>query len=256
MSDYLNVYERRLNRLGNDYQSRVQGQRENNFDNYLAKSLNRVFCKYINNADDVFYGIFETNRQDSSRTQCYLLTEVSRQIPNGTILSVENDIHPTSHGHDENINYQALWMVWWLEDDAVKGYNKYVILKMNQELQWSIDNKIYTQWGYFSGPGSQAIIGTSKNANNAAPYSERTSLYMFVMPYHPNLKKDNYFEITYNSHTLAFVITDIDFITTEGVMYVSADPSYTRDTTVAPSYPDGPSKEDQENYFWLNGGKL
>ena len=46
--DYIEIYRRRLNRYGLDYQSRVQGQRERDFDNYLLKSIYRVDFWYDN----------------------------------------------------------------------------------------------------------------------------------------------------------------------------------------------------------------
>ena len=39
---YYDVYKRRLNRYGLDYQSRIQNQREREFDNYLYKTIYRV----------------------------------------------------------------------------------------------------------------------------------------------------------------------------------------------------------------------
>ena len=39
---YFDIYEKRLNRYGLDYQSRIQGKREQNFDLYLQKSIYRV----------------------------------------------------------------------------------------------------------------------------------------------------------------------------------------------------------------------
>jgi hypothetical protein len=46
--DYIDVYRRRLNRYGLDYQSRIQGQRERDFDNYLLKSIYRVDFEFDN----------------------------------------------------------------------------------------------------------------------------------------------------------------------------------------------------------------
>jgi hypothetical protein len=39
---YESVYQKRLNRYGLDYQSRVQSQRERDFENYLYKTIYRV----------------------------------------------------------------------------------------------------------------------------------------------------------------------------------------------------------------------
>ena len=47
MSNYYeNAYRRRLNRYGLDYQSRIQSQRERDFDNYLYKTIYRVDFEY------------------------------------------------------------------------------------------------------------------------------------------------------------------------------------------------------------------
>ena len=39
MRYYQDVYLKRLNRYGLDYQSRIQGQREREFENYLLKTV-------------------------------------------------------------------------------------------------------------------------------------------------------------------------------------------------------------------------
>jgi hypothetical protein len=44
MSDsyYTSVYHKRLNRYGNDYQSRIEGKRAREFEDFLLKTPNRV----------------------------------------------------------------------------------------------------------------------------------------------------------------------------------------------------------------------
>ena len=47
--DYFNsIYKKRLNRYGLDYQSRIQGEREENFEYYLLKTIYRVDFLYEN----------------------------------------------------------------------------------------------------------------------------------------------------------------------------------------------------------------
>ena len=41
-SYYEKAYQKRLNRYGLDYQSRIQNQREKDFNNYLYKTIYRV----------------------------------------------------------------------------------------------------------------------------------------------------------------------------------------------------------------------
>jgi hypothetical protein len=85
--DYYEIYKRRLNRYGLDYQSRVQGQRERDFDNYLLKSIYRVDFWYDNT---YVPATLERYKQDYTETQCYLLTRRELEIPNGTMLRIES----------------------------------------------------------------------------------------------------------------------------------------------------------------------
>jgi hypothetical protein len=45
-NEYYTIYRRRLNRYGLDYQSRVQNQREREFEIYLYKTIYRVDFKF------------------------------------------------------------------------------------------------------------------------------------------------------------------------------------------------------------------
>ena len=62
---YKTTYQRRLNRYGLDYQSRIQSQREQNFDNYLYKTIYRVDFEFEN---DLIPASLERNKQDHSET--------------------------------------------------------------------------------------------------------------------------------------------------------------------------------------------
>ena len=234
--DYLEVYRRRLNRYGLDYQSRVQGQRDRNFDDYLLKSIYRVDFWY----NDIFTpATLERYKQDYTETQCYLLTRRDLEIPNGTILMIES--------HDGT---SKPWMIWWKEEIEASGYNKYVVLRMTHLLAWrDAENVSREQWAYFSGPGNRNIQDVLKSASAEAIYKENNNLYMFVTSYNSSVQKDIYFEIPYEETISAYVISGIDVNSTPGVMYVTADSSYIRDK----------SEEKVENpqsaaNFWLSGG--
>ena len=85
--DYIEVYRKRLNRYGLDYQSRVQGQRERDFENYLLKSIYRVDFWYDNT---YVPATLERYKQDYTETTCHLLTRRELEIPNGTMLRIES----------------------------------------------------------------------------------------------------------------------------------------------------------------------
>ena len=72
MDYYHDVYLKRLNRYGLDYQSRVIGQRERLFEEYLLKSLYRVDFMYNN---ELTPGVLERYKQDETETLHYLLTK-------------------------------------------------------------------------------------------------------------------------------------------------------------------------------------
>lgn len=233
--DYLEIYKKRLNRYGLDYQSRVQGQRERNFDDYLLKSIYRVDFWY----NDTFTpATLERYKQDYTETQCYLLTKRDVVIPNGTILMVES-----------KDGTEKPWMVWWQEDIEASGYNRYVVLKMTHMLTWrDAENVIHEQWAYFEGPGTSKISDTTKSSSGEALYKENNNLHQFITSYNSRISRDTYIEISYKETTTAYVVTETDVNSTPGVIYITTDPSYLRE---APEENTAPSAAE----LWISGGK-
>ena len=237
--DYIDVYKKRLNRYGLDYQSRIQGQRERDFENYLLKSIYRVDFKY----DNMYVpATLERYKQDYTETQCYLLTRRDCTIPNGTMLEVES----------QNGNKQ-MWMVWWLEQTEASGYNRYVVLKMTQMLTWrDPEGNEHTQWAYFAGPGTSTISDTIKSSSGEAIYKENNNLHMFITSYNDAFVRDAYLEIKKEEANLGYIISEVDFVSTPGIAYISVDPSYIRDQSEKPVQKEG---DNSAEFFWLNGGK-
>ena len=114
MGDY-DIYYKRLNRYGYDYQSRIQSERERNFDLYLLKSVYRVEFRYNG---EVYEGTLERNTEDVTQTTSYLLTRTRDTIPGGTILLI-----PGFKGEG-----LIPWLVWYQLEREAKGYNKYMML--------------------------------------------------------------------------------------------------------------------------------
>ena len=121
-NSYYDIYLKRLNRYGNDYQTRTQNKRERDFENYLLKSVYRIEFGYDNKINPA---TFERYKQDETETLHYLLTRVDVNIPNGTILMLPNK--------DDELKP---WMVYYLEAIKASGYNRYVVLKMTHFLNW------------------------------------------------------------------------------------------------------------------------
>lgn len=235
---YESVYQKRLNRYGLDYQSRVQSQRERDFDNYLYKTIYRVDFEFNN---EMVPGSLERYKQDYSETQAYLLTHIDTKIPNGTVLMIRSK--------DRSV---TPWMVWWLEQIEASGYNRYVVLKMTHYLEWQTDKTKYAQWAYFSGPGSFAISDTVKSSTGKPVYSENNNLHMFITPQNETINRDLYFEVTQGNITQGYVVTEFDINSTPGVNYVSVDPVPTRPKVEIPEKTPDSSNEE---FYWLGGIK-
>ncbi len=123
MSYFEDIYKKRLNRYGQDYQSRIQTQRERQFELLLQKSVYRVDFDFNEEEQP---GLLERYKQDETNTRAYLLTRVNLDIPYGTILYIPNK--------DQEL---VPWMIYWLEEIKASGYNRYVVLKMTHTITWS-----------------------------------------------------------------------------------------------------------------------
>lgn len=236
MSYYDNIYKRRLNRYGEDYQSRIQNQRERDFEGKLLKSVYRVDFKYNG---ETHPATLEAYRQDETQLMQYLLTRASLDIPSGTILMIE----------DKNLEEQP-WMVFWLESIKASGYNRYIVLKMTHYIKWRDSEKQDREtWCYFHGSGDSALKETVKASG--AVYIEDSNSRFAVMPLNEYLSKDDYIEIGEGRLKEAYRVTGYDIHSTPGVEYVTLDPMYIKDQTPAP---EQKSEDDEAAFFWLNGG--
>lgn len=238
MSYYEQVYKKRLNRYGLDYEARVQKQRELTFEKYLLKSTNRVDINY---GDEVIEASFERYKQDESQTLHYLLTKTDVILPAGTVLEIPNmfdELKP--------------WMVFYLEEISASGYNKYVMLKLSHYITWKYEDNEYSSWVYLYG-SQRSKITDSVLSKMTTWYTEDDNCAMFIMPLNPNLKKECYMVIGENTeYEQAYNVVGIDGISSKGVMFVSIDPVLKRDNSPAPVRPSG---DDSDDYYWLEGGK-
>ena len=238
MIDYLNeVYFKRLNRYGLDYQSRVQNKREKEFEDYLLKSVYRVDFKFDNDEEA---GILETYKQDETQTLQYLLTRRYLEIPNGTILSIK-----TQNG------LELKWLVYWKEEIQASGYNKYTVLKMTHYLKWkNREGKSCHSWAYLYGQEDNMLKDEIRSRSRMDTiYTENLKMSFFIIPTTSDLRKDDYLEIEYKGLKEAYRVTGYDFISTPGIEYVTVDPVYLRDHSPIPEQTD---EDNPDDFYWLN----
>lgn len=241
MSNYYeDVYLKRLNRYGYDYQSRVQAQREREFEGKLLRSVYRVDFEY---EDEVHPATLERYKQDETELMQYLLTRVSLNIPNGTILMIP----------DKDLELQP-WLVYWLESIKASGYNKYIVLKMTHHITWRDRNgREQTSWCYMYGQQDNMLKDELRSRSRMDTlYTENLKMSFFIMPTNEFLRRDDYLEIGEGVLKEAYRVTGYDIQSTPGVEYVTVDPVYLRDNSPAPEQTE---EDDPDDYYWLNGGE-
>lgn len=232
---YEDIYLKRLNRYGYDYQTRIQGQRERVFEDKLLKSIYRVDFEYEN---ELHPATLERYKQDETQLMQYLLTRVSLNLPNGTILMIP----------DKDDILQP-WLVYWLESIKASGYNRYIILKMTHFIKWKDrDNIEQGSWCYLHGSGDSALKDTLRTVG--ALYREDDNSRFLIMPLNEKIKKDDYFEIGEGGLKEAYRVTGYDTLSTPGVEYVTLNPMYIKDQSLQSIHPEDSS----EDLFWLTGG--
>lgn len=236
---FTNIYSKRLNRYGNDFQSRIEGKRAEEFENFLLKSPNRVDFEF---EGELIAGVLEQYKQDYSETQGCLLTKKDIKLPNGTIINLVDKENKDHH-----------WMVWWLEQIKTSGYHRYIILKMTRQLTWREGDNIYHQWGYLSSPGSKAIRDTVVSGQGGALFMENNNAHMFITPYHRSFERDTYIETENGEKISAFRVVEFDCQATEGIIYLTVDPIAQKNSVPPPVQTENDNKED---FFWITGGKV
>ena len=241
MNYFEDVYLKRLNRYGYDYQSRVQAQREQVFEGKLLKSVYRVNFEY---EGEIHPGTLEKYKQDETETLQYLLTRVSLDMPSGTILMIP----------DKNMKEQP-WLVYWLESIKASGYNRYIVLKMTHFITWrDRSGSTRSSWCYLYGQEDNMLKDEIRSRSRSdVIYAENLKSSFFIMPTTEFIRKDDYLEIGEGALKEAYRVTGYDIISTPGVEYVTVDPVYLRDNSEPPIQTVG---DDPAEFFWLNGGKI
>ena len=236
---YFDVYKQRVNRYGNDYQSRLQGKREHNFELYLLKSVYRVDFKYKGCKHP---GSLERNKQTDSKTLQYLLTRVDLNIPNGTILQIP-----------DKDDVKQPWMIYYLEDIKASGYNRYIVLKMTHKIKWlGRDDKWHETWAYLYGQEDNMLKDEIRSRSRMDTlYAENLKSSFFITPLNEHIQKDCYFIVGEKPFQEYYRVTGYDIQSTEGVEYVTIDPVYEFDLSEPPEQTE---EDNSKDFFWLNGG--
>ena len=239
MIDYFNdIYLKRLNRYGYDYQSRMQKRREEDFELYKKKSVYLVTFSF---EGEQLEGTFEPYTQDNTKTLHYLYTSRCVKIPPGQIFFF-----------DEN-GTEYPWMVFWEEHNPAKGYNKYVMLRMTTEIKWkNREGKSCKAFAYLYGQEDNMLKDELRSRSRMnALYTENLKMSFFITPLNKDINKDDYFTVGEGELKEGYRVTGYDRHSAEGIEYVTVDPIYLYDEN---EIPHQTKKDNPDDFFWLKGG--
>lgn len=276
MSYFEEIYMKRANRFGKDYQSRIQGEREHLFELYLEKTLYRVLF-YIDTRPDIILevsedkahqaadrlntilGSFEKKSQDNTETTHYLLTKVDCNIPAGTILQIP----------DKDGIYRP-WLVYYLENIKASGYNRYIMLKMSHIIEWTDREGIKRHtYGYMYGQEDNMLKDELRSRSRMDTlYTEALKMSFIVIPANSHIRKDDYILVQRNViygqdnqdpaispiMTEPYRVTGYDIQSAEGVEYVTVDPIYRYDES-EPSVYNSEEDSGDVDWYWLTKGE-
>lgn len=227
MDYYEHVYKQRLNRYGDNFKDRIQGQRVADFQDYKKRS---TYSVNFDDGNEWITGVLEPNKQDNSETTQWLLVDLDRNYEGGTIFEIE----------------EKFWMILYLYETQSKGYNKYLVIKLTHLVSWTDKNgEIHESRAYFFGKMDRIIYDVIRSTNKQPNYQDPNNETHLIMPKTLDLRRQDYLEI----EGAGYYVTGYDYNSTPGVEYFSLKQTYLRT-------PDEEIEEDFEGSegFWFTGG--
>lgn len=214
MDYFADVYLKRVNRFGDNIQSRVHGKMEHDFELKLKKSVNKVDLFNDIDAQQSFTaGIFETKKISETENINYLCTRIDTVFDNGYVFYATVPF---------SSNKQA-WMVLYREQYQTIGYNRYVVVLLENELKWiGKDGLFHTSYVHYVGDKEGKIKSNFKIGYEVAAYTPNKTLSM-ICPKSSFIHRD----LKMNISDETWRVSGYDKISVPGVMYVTLEEDYT-----------------------------
>lgn len=234
MSYFDTIYQKRLNRYGDNRQARLEGARRANFEAFLNQSPHYTIFTYGSKEVEC---VFEPFKQSESKSQMYVLTRADEVLTIGSTAYITGD----------------LYMFFYLDERKSSGYNRYVVLRLNHAITWHSEEGVSTtRYAYlFSRMSNLGYESEARGRVGArALYLENSADYTLIMPSDSSVTINDYLVVDSGGKTQYFRTKGFDYVSTPGVMYVTIDPTYERNLS-----PIEKGVEDSDDdFFWLTGG--
>lgn len=215
MSYFDEVYIKRLNRLGLTRQERAQSMKENEFEKlYLQRSqyLAKIYQRN-DNAADITCTLQPNKYNEKKYIGNILISNSSERLETGDILHVFQKI--------DDIEYDRIWIVIFIEDNIGKGYQNYKVVCLEDEIglcdEYGTTN-IALPVKFINASEVQVADLFVSNAKTKG-YREPERELKIITQTNDNIKKDTYFEF----NNKGFKITGIDDISIRGVSFLSIE---------------------------------
>ena len=210
---YYDIYQKRLGRYGNTVQERMKNQRILLFEKYKAQSVYQI--PFADNEGKPRTAVFEPYKQNETKFLSYLLTDLDIELQDGWCDEIF-DLDNKSLGK---------WMVFYLEENHSRGYNKYVMLRMSHVI--SI-NGMGEYPCYCYGQMSTLIEDLVASRKGDVWYEDKDKDGHIIMPA-LDIKKDDYIIVNGDKNE-PYLVTGFDKMTIPGVIYIALNETMTRDT--------------------------
>lgn len=204
---YFDIYQKRLNRYGNNIQERTKNQRILFFDRYKAQSVYQIPFK-----EDT--AVFEPYKQNESKDLHYLLTNLDIELKSGEYYNLK----------DFEGNNLGDWMVFYLDENHSRGYNKYIMLRLTHEI--SVNGK-GDFLAYYYGPMERTIQDLIASKKADILYEDKDKDAHIIMP-KLEVKKDDYIIIN-GMEDEPYLVTGFDKTSIPGVIYISLNETLVRE---------------------------
>lgn len=220
MDYFTDVYLKRVNKHGTDLQSRIHGKMECDFENKLAKSVNRVeMFDYTDDKRQIGVGILESKKINETEVVDYLLTRIKDNYENGFVFYT---LKPFS------LEKQA-WMILYKEQYETIGYNRYIAVLLENTIEWiGRDGLLYSSPVHYVGSKDGKIKSNFKISYEVAVNTPSKTLAM-ICPQNKAISRNMKFNISDETWN----VSGYDKISVPGVMYVTLEEDYVQKSQYA-----------------------